>query len=420
MLLNKDRTGTSAYVIIVMIICMVFIALEGFLPDFTYSKSLLIGIMHRTLTQENAGNVNTDSVYFMDASERKILEWYQLRMNASILDNMGYFTKAEQIFNSTLEINKQFNIDTCQRYLQMQTFSSDPSYYKTADKKQTMLNLIRDSLPIFCRIVTANIGSFFDSPELNKYFSVALLNGIKKEFVDSFNFDLVSNTSSIPQEIANQYLVALITANQKISVQIQDKMFACRSIILYKPEQCFQASDYATFTQATMTTTFQVNYNELNVYFTGQWNAYSQIVGASVPPNANDQVTDTVLRHIMLRSNLILSFEKDVDKLRLMLTGVSISHRSLKTRCNNDYFFTDSCKLKNYVAISMPCLGDIRISESELRRIECQLPSMTVPMSYRSLIDRTVLQNIGKEIGGTPTFSAQVYFWNIYDTQIAP
>ena len=98
--------------------------------------------------------------------------------------------------------------------------------------------------------------------------------------------------------------------------------------------------------------------------------------------------------------------------------GAAISMQHLYERCEYIHFYTEICKRKNYVAVSIPCSSDSRNSGNASKVMDCTVIGIDIKEPQKHFIKNNILENIGKELENHPTLVTQVLFWSFYDRNL--
>ena len=107
--------------------------------------------------------------------------------------------------------------------------------------------------------------------------------------------------------------------------------------------------------------------------------------------------------------------EQNNSKLMEFTKGTAISLQYLYDRCSFIHFYTEICRRKNYVAMSIPCSGDSRNSGNASKVMDCTVIGIDIKAPQKHLVQNNILENIGREIDNSPTIVTQVLFWSFYD-----
>lgn len=421
MLLQKDVSNSGFIMMFILCGCIGFILIEAYLPGFRYGKSLLLSAFMNEFKLTNNGSTAIDgsSIYYLDSNERQVRSWLNSSLMAEELESKGYMKQIEQAIATTRQQGNATYAKLCTTYMMQSRFVTDKSTFSKADDINHMMQMAKDSVPIMCRLLTANLANILDSLEMVQYFSVIMLNGIKK-YVDNTDFNVISQTRSLIEERSNIFMTSAVEANLNISTDYWARLQNCKSDILYTPSNCIKGTDFAVFDKSVMKSVYGVDYSTLESYFAQRKDEFSIIASTSVTPKVNDTNVILAMKHFMHRSNVVVAFEPSVSRMKRILRGMGLSKLHAKQRCTEVFFFTSTCTRKNLVSVIPPCYSDTRDSGNDMSKIQCTLASIYILGNMTSWVSGTVFEKLGRELNDNPKITAQVFHWSFYDENRIP
>lgn len=420
MIWQSDNSGISWITAGMVALCGVFLSMEALLPKQNIDKVRILRLTGEHISKVNQEpGMSSSSYYFFDSNERTLLKWYIDSISDDYIRSNNIIEDLDN-FYSSIELKKRdFNEYSCIKYLKEQpVFKNQDSYTNTTNKTKTLTQVF-GGLKIICKILAGNLESFFYEEELNTYFLAHFLTGIKRNFMNNISeFVAISFPPHVGQ--ANNLLGKALLANQKIAQERWKKILDCKSTYLYSPEDCLVSEDLdKEFNQITMESTYVIDYSKLKGYFSQRRIEYETLV-AKLPPTPTTETAKLVIRHIMARGNLIMANESNMKLLMKMLEGSFMSKEVIKERCSSVNQWTERCRTKNIAAVSIYCNGDSRDTGNDTKALNCT--PINIHISYNSTLSppENIFTYAGKEMGSTPSFAYQVYYWSFYDKALMP
>ena len=419
MLWQDDNANIKFVTTTFVALCIVSLGLENFLPKQNIDKVMILRLVNNKFSSMNTDTfANTSSLYYMNSYERILLNWYRDRVPEAFLTENDILGKLFTNYTSSLESNKNINQIACHKYLERHKYFKDIATYANSSDPAKTLALMQSSIDAICKILSGNLGSFFDNKELNDYFLNSFLTEIESNFLDEASI-FTDLATPITTEAANIMLGKTLKANMQISLDRWNKILACKSTYLYNPDSCFTVDDYNLISKQNMIDIYSVDYSSLETHFKVKQAEYDSLV-SQTSPQVDLSNTILAIRHLMARGNLVFVYEADVYAIQNMLTGAFISNEAIKSRCSGVNIWTERCRTKNIKSVSVYCAGDNRVSGSDTMTHTCLPIDIDVKSNNQGILDGTVFSAIGKEATGFPSFSYQVYFWSFYDKQEFP
>lgn len=421
MLLQKDVSNSGIIMLLILCGCIGFILIEAYLPGFRYSKSLLLSAFMNEFKITNSGAMAIDgsSIYYLDSNERQVRSWLNNSLTATDLESKGYMKKIEDSIAIVRQQGNTTYSNICTTYMMQSRFVTDKNTFSKADDANYMMQMAKASVPIMCRLLTANLANILDSVEMVQYFSVLMLNGIKK-YVDNTDFNVISQTRSLIEEKSNIFMTSAVEANLNISTEYWARLQSCKSDILYTPSNCIKGTDFGVFDKSVMKSVYGIDYSALETYFAQRKDEFGIVASTSVTPKLDDTNVILAIKHFMHRANLVVAFEPSVSRLKTILRGMGLSKLHAKQRCTEVFFFTSTCTRKNLVSVIPPCSGDSRDSGNDMTKIQCTLASIYILGNMSSWVGGTVFERLGRELSDNPKITAQVFHWSFYDENRVP
>ena len=404
-----------------IMLCVIMLYFESILPGFNYSKPKLISMAVEELMRFNQPSStlpNSSSIYYLDKKEHNLIKWYSSNYNQKKIEdnNLGY--AFDDYFKKQSDLANDTYLNICQSYLLESPLFTDFSKYTGIFDFKGAMDLLKNSIPVACRIITGDLFNIPESYELSQYFSIILIQGLKANVVDTLVFKKEDFEPKFTTKASNGFLKVFMKANQLISVSFYDRLLKCKSNILYEPKSCFDVSDFTVMDKASMKTKYGINFDSLNTHFDKR-KSYYDVITNTAPDKVevSDIYAEIALKHIFFRGNLIMAFEQDPSLLRKIFKGASLSLEEAKNRCNYVNFFTPRCRMKGISSANFPCSSDDRSSQDP-RTMICGVLNIEKGSRQKKLIKDTVLSMIGREMEGNPELEGQVFFWSFYDPLI--